>query len=142
MESIQKHVPHTIAVRKSGSCRVDHSHVSQSGVVYYGKEKCLIWEKRSSTTVVRWELLGKPEEASPPWTNLMLMLMLPKIHVRVHALNCIELRLLLLAGRKAKLLSVPNFSKVVLQAIFSGHLTSSCFIVDSSTVLTVRIKTK
>lgn len=134
---------HSIAVRNSGSCRVeDHSHVSQSGVVYYDKEKYLVCEKYSSTTVVRWELLGKPGEASPPWTNLMLMLMFPKIHVCVHALNCIELRLPLLAGRRAKLLSVPNFSKLMLQAVFCGHLTSSCFTVDSSTALNVRIKTR
>lgn len=34
------------------------------------------------------------------------------------------------------------FSKMMLQAIFFGHLTSSCCIIDSCTTLTLRIKTR
>lgn len=87
-------------------------------------------------------IVGQSHLAPPPWTNFMLLLMFPKIHMHIHALNCMELRLSLLAGRRAELLSVQNFSKLMLQAIFSAHLTYSFFIVDFSTTLTVRIKTK
>lgn len=67
MESIQKHGPNKIAVRNSGSCRVEESTfmlpkvVLKAVVVYNDKEKYLICEKQSFTTVVIWELLGKPE---------------------------------------------------------------------------------
>lgn len=144
----KKYAPSKIPVRNSGSCRVEKSppmfpKVMLKGVVVYSdKEKYLIWENIWLTTIVIWELLGKSDLAPPPWTNLMLLLMFPKIQMHIHALNCIEPRLSLLAGRRAELLSVQNFSKLMLQAIFSAHLTYSCFIVDSSTTLTVRIKTK
>lgn len=67
MESIQKHAPNKIAVRNSGSCRVEESTlmfpqvVLKAVVVYYDKEKYLICEKQSFMTVVIWELLGKTE---------------------------------------------------------------------------------
>lgn len=67
MASIQKYAPSKIAVRNTGSCRVEESIlmfpkvVLQAAVVSPDKEKYLICVKHSFMTVVIGELLGKSE---------------------------------------------------------------------------------
>jgi len=67
MENIQKHAPKNIAVRNSGSCRAEDSTlmfpkvVLKAVIVCSDKEIDLTCEKPGFTTVVIWELLGKPE---------------------------------------------------------------------------------